>query len=56
MSPAAAGQDGEHLWIDNLILAVLVLAGGWIAARVPMPGGLPLPFWPPAGVALAGLL
>ncbi|HND97673.1 MAG TPA: ATP-binding protein [Plasticicumulans sp.] len=56
MSPAAAGQDGEHLWIDNLILAVLVLAGGWIAARVPMPGGLPLPFWPPAGVVLAGLL
>ena len=22
----------------------------------PMPGGLPLPFWPPAGVVLAGLL
>lgn len=49
----------EGVWRSaglNLLLGLLLCFSGWLSRRVPMPGDLPLPLWPPAGIALTMLL
>ncbi|MDD1621765.1 MAG: EAL domain-containing protein [Methylococcaceae bacterium] len=38
------------------VLGLAVFAGGWLGMKMAVPPGYSSPLWPPAGVALAGLL
>lgn len=38
------------------VLGLAVFAGGWLGMKMAVPPGYSSPLWPPAGIALAGLL
>ena len=40
----------------SLALALLLFASGWLGLHLAVPPGYASPIWPPAGIALAGLL
>lgn len=38
------------------LLAIMTFAGGWLGMQMAIPPGYASPLWPPAGIALSGLL